>query len=302
MRRFVRLLRRLASPVGRWVDEPADPRRLAVWRIAGHGWMVVYLARRWKLVRRVAGGRRHEWRPVGVARALPAPAPVPAVRAVTAATTAAGVLATAGVAHPLTGPAHAGLALVTLSYRNSWGMVFHNDNLAVLHLLTLAAAPAGDAWSFDALRRGGDVPAPDARYGWPLQLANAVTAAQYLVCGIAKLRSEHGLGWATGAVLRDQVAVDGIRKGLLRPSHDDATKPLLDLVDGHPWLWNVFAATALAVELGAPLALLDRRIGRLWSAAAWSMHVGIRALMRITFRHQLSSVPYVPLWLRPGPT
>ena len=292
-------LRMAAARVGQWVDEPADPRRLAVWRVVGHGWMAWYVARRRKLLRRLSRRRRRDWRPVGVVKLADGPPSAAAVRAITVATTATGVLAAAGLAHPVTAPAHAGLALWTLSYRNSWGMIYHNDNLAVLHLLAPAVAPASDAWSVDAVLRGGRFPAPDARYGWPLQLANALTASVYLLAGVAKLRGELGLGWASGDALRDQVAVDGIRKGLLRPSHDDAARAWVDAVEAQPWLWSVFAVGSLAIELGAPLALLDRRLGRAWSLAAWSMHVGIRQLMRITFRHHLSGTPYAPMLLRP---
>lgn len=49
---------------------------------------------------------------------------------------------------------------------------------------------------------------------------------------------------------------------------------------------------SLALELGVPVALLSRRQGRRWSLAAWSLHIGILAMMRIRFRYQLSGVAY----------
>jgi len=54
------------------------------------------------------------------------------------------------------------------------------------------------------------------------------------------------------------------------------------------------AVGSLAAELGAPLALADRRVLRLWSVGAFAMHWGIYAVMGITFRHQMSGVMYGP--------
>lgn len=45
-----------------------------------------------------------------------------------------------------------------------------------------------------------------------------------------------------------------------------------------------------ALELGAPVALLTRRLGRGWSLTAWSLHMGILVTMRIRFRYQLAGV------------
>lgn len=58
------------------------------------------------------------------------------------------------------------------------------------------------------------------------------------------------------------------------------------------------AGGSLALELLAPAALLDRRLGRAWSVAAFGMHWGIKAVMGITFRHQMSGVMYLPQLLR----
>ena len=37
------------------------------------------------------------------------------------------------------------------TYRSSFGMIFHTENLWVVHVALLATAPAADAWSIDAL-------------------------------------------------------------------------------------------------------------------------------------------------------
>lgn len=71
---------------------------------------------------------------------------------------------------------------------------------------------------------------------------------------------------------------------------------MIELLDRHRWSWTAFAAGSLALELLAPIALVDRRIGQLWSVAAWSMHVGIKKIMNITFRYHLSGNPYLPFF------
>ena len=40
------------------------------------------------------------------------------------------------------------------------------------------------------------------------------------------------------------------------------------------------------------MALLNRRLGRLWVLAAWQMHWGILAVMKIKFRYQMSGAAY----------
>src|SRR5690606_24095402 len=61
------------------------------------------------------------------------------------------------------------------------------------------------------------------------------------------------------------------------------------------WLWPPLAAGSLAVELGAPLALLHRRVAHAWVAAAWCFHAGVLALMAIAFPYQLAVVAFAPL-------
>lgn len=282
----------------RWLLRPARPQALAAFRIATHAWVLYYLGRRWRLIGRVASGRRRDFRPVGVARGLRSPLPVGVVRATTALTYATTVCAGLGIAHRVTAPLNAALVWWTLTYRNSWSMIFHNDNLLVLHVAVLGLAPAADAWSVDAAvarRRGLPAAEPSWQYGWPLQLANAITTSTYLLAGVAKVAGPLGLGWASGEHLRSQVAVDHVRKAVLRPASTSGQAEILAVLERHRWLWPLFATSSLALELGAPLALVHPTLGRLWALGAWGMHVGIRAIMGITFRHQLSGVPYIPL-------
>jgi len=227
--------------------------------------------------------------PVGPVRALSRPLPPAVADALVTAELVATTAFTLGVRHRVTGPLHAALLLWTLSYRNSWSMVFHNDNTLVLHTLVTGLSPAADALSVDALLRPGS-PAPHWRYGFPATVSSAVSAvsAAYLVAGLAKVRGPLGWGWASGDALRSQVAADGLRKELLGSS----AAPLGVRLYRYTGLWRTMAVGSLAVELGAPLALLDRRLGRAWAGAAFGMHWGIKAVMGITFRYHLSGAAY----------
>jgi len=285
-----------------WFFRPSSPRAIAVVRIVTNGWTLWYLAKRWRLITRTASGSPRDFDPVGIARPLRRPLPPRVIAATTAANYTTLALAGLGVAHRITGPLNAALTWWTLTYRNSWSMVFHNDNLAVLHLTALGVAPSADALSVDALVRHRfrtATPQPSWQYGWPLQTINAVTAGVYLVCGLAKLTGPLGRQWATGQHLRSQVAVDGIRKAALRPDADRKASPFVEFIERRPWMWNVFAAGSLAAELGAPIALVHPRLGRAWSIGAWGMHAGIKATMQITFRYQLSGIAYTAFALAP---
>jgi hypothetical protein len=55
------------------------------------------------------------------------------------------------------------------------------------------------------------------------------------------------------------------------------------------------ALVSCLVELGAPAALLGRRVRRVWIVAAWTFHVGVVVLMAITFFYPLSGVAYASM-------
>ena len=118
--------------------------------------------------------------PVGPARVLSRPLPTRVADALTDATVLSTALFTLGGGHRLTGPLHSALLTATLSYRNSWSMIYHVDNALVAHTLLLAASPAADAVSLDALRTRNH-PGPHPRYGWALHLMNTSSTLAYLL-------------------------------------------------------------------------------------------------------------------------
>lgn len=274
------------TALGRWWFAPAPAERLAALRIAIGGFAVVWTVGRLGEVLALAHLPASQLAPVGVVRVLSQPLPAAAVIAIAVATIALLGAMTAGAWFRVTAPLAALGLLWTMSYRNSWGMVFHTENLLVLHVLALACTPAADAWSLGGARDR----TPAAGYGWAVKLLAAITCATYLLAGIAKLRLA-GLDWLAGDQLRNQIAIDNLRKALL----GSATAPLARPLILHPGALAGLAVATLAIELGAPLALLGRRIARVWLWGAWGFHVGVVLAMNVWFPYPLVGVAFLPL-------
>jgi hypothetical protein len=209
----------------------------------------------------------------------------------------AGVASLLGWRFRVTGPLFALGLLLTTSYRNSWGMVFHTENLLVMHALILAILPASDAWSLDARRGRPEVdtadpaPGPSPRYGWGLMLMSTVTVLAYLIAGVAKLENA-GQAWLAGEVLLSHVAWDNLRKVELGDIHS----PLGALLSAYPAVFAPLAWASMVLELGAPLALFGRRVARVWALGMWAFHLGVLAIMAILFPYPLSGVGYASLF------
>jgi len=169
----------------------------------------------------------------------------------------------------------AALGLVfVFSYRSAWGQIFHTENLMVLHIAALALAPVD---------RDGD-------HDWWVRLLAALTVLTYLMAGIAKLRLA-GFAWLDGDQLRNQIAIDNLRKALLGAGTAPLAMPLL----AHPsWFAPVSVAT-LVVELAAPIALVGKRFAVAWITLAWAFHVGVLLLMWIVFPYPLLGFAFLPL-------
>lgn len=270
----------------RWWLSPMPAERLASLRILVGLFALGYVLARFGHLVSYGSFSAGAFRPIGVVALLPRPLPAPVVVAIAAACVAAGVLFVVGLRFRWTGPAFAALLLWTLTYRNSWGMIFHTENLLVLHVIVLAFTPAADAFSVDA-RRAAIVREPGARYGWPVRLLCIIAVVTYVLAGIAKLRFG-GTGWIDGEVLRAYVATDNLRKILLGSGHSPLAVPVL----AYPGAFSVLAAMTLAVELGSPLALLGRRAAAVWVTAAIAFHWGVLALMVIAFPYPMSGVGF----------
>ncbi|HWM88934.1 MAG TPA: HTTM domain-containing protein [Kofleriaceae bacterium] len=279
------LLARLADRT--WVATPAE--RLAAVRLLVGLFVQVYFALRLPHMLTYVGFPARQFEPIGVLWLLESPPPAALVIALGAATWLSGLGFLLGWRFRVTGPLHALLLLASLTYCNSWGQIFHTENMTVIYVLVLAVTRAADAYSLDARRRG--VPAPHGRYGWPLALLMVVAVACYFIAGVAKVRWG-GSGWAGGEVLRHTIAADSMRKVVLGSQHS----PVAELLLGQVWLFRGLAVLTLVVELGAPLALLGRRIALVWVVAVLGFHFGVFALMAILFPFPMTGVAFAPFF------
>jgi len=267
-----------------WLAPTMPARRLAVVRIAVGVFACVWLAAIAIDLLARAGFDPSRFRPEGLAAWTGRVEPG-VVAVVLVATIALGIAWVLGVGWRVVGPAFAlGLAWL-LSYRNSWGHLSHGEHLLVLQVAVLSLAPAADA-----IRLRGRAPEPPdgPRYGWPLRLLVLVTISTYAIAGLAKLRGG-GWAWLSGETVRLHVAHEALRVGLV----GGIVSPLATWLVPHAWIFAVAAWGTIAIELGAPVALLEGRVRTVWICGAWGMHLGIAVVMGIVFAYPISGVAFV---------
>jgi hypothetical protein len=290
--------------------------RLAALRLVIGTTALVFLWTRIRQYASIAGTSADLFDPVGPVVLLSGPIPPPIYEAIMIGAVVAGLAFVLGVQFRWTGPLFAALLLWIVSYRNSWSMIYHVDNLLVMHVLVLGLTRSADALSVDSLggrsRAGvwrrvvaeahGLIRPPPARAGWhweygyPVRLLCAVTVAVYVLSATAKLVGPFGLSWALGEGLRSQVGFDALRKELL----EGGTSPFAYVVFNNLALAATLGIGTIVVEAGAIAALFDVRIGRVWAALAYGFHVGISFVMGIVFWYQLIGVAFTPFWIGEG--
>jgi hypothetical protein len=279
------------SRLDAWMFWPMPALRLATLRVLVGAYCVAYLLIRARALCDFARMSASRFEPVGAAQLLSGPLPHALVWLLWAACVVLAMGFTLGYRFKVVGPAFALLFTWVTSYRNSWGMIFHNENLTLLHVWVLAVSPAGEALT----RTAGSPPqSSDAgRFGWPIRLLCIVTVCTYWLAGMAKLRLS-GVDWIEGDVLRAHIAADTVRKQLIGSVHSALGLWLVR----YRWPFELLSPLTLLVELGAPLALLGRRIALPWVAAVWAFHTGVALLMAIAFPYPMSGVALAP-FLRP---
>ena len=278
------VLRRLDS----WLWPSAPPERLAIFRILTGLFTVGYLAVRLPVFLALAHRERSSFDPIGVLWFLRTPLPAAAVTGLAFVAVVLGIAYTAGVAFRLVGPVFAVVLLVLTTYRSSWGQLLWFEDLAVLHVLIVGFAPSADAF---AVRRGPAARRDSQAYGAPVRLAAAVTVATYLLSGVAKLRLG-GLGWMSADTLRNHIAYSAARLEVL----GGTASPLAAWLVAHTSFLAPLAVGTVALEVGAPMALLGGRIRTGWVVATWLLHTGIAMTLLVVFPYPLCGVAFAPFF------
>jgi hypothetical protein len=286
-------MRRWLEAVDRFYYAPAPPERLAAVRLLVGSFAVIYLLATAPKFLAVSRFSPQDFAPVGPLAWLHGPFPASVISVALVLCVLTGIAFTLGLAYSLSAPAFALLLLFVTTYRSSWGMKFHTENLLTLHVLLLAAAPAASSWSWPR-RRGQQIepsaPQAHGRYGWALRAMSLVTVITYVLAGIAKWRNG-GWDWLSGELLREHIAYDVVRKIELGSIHSPLGAAMVEAA----WTFPLLGWFTMAVELLAPLALLGGRPARIWVALAWSFHVGVLLTMAISFAYPLSLVAYATL-------
>lgn len=275
-----------------WFDT-APAERLAAFRIVLGAFSLGYLFPRIGMYRQIARQGADLFEPVGLFGSFSVPMNPTMFDVLLFLTLAANIAFLLGWHFRQIGPLFGTFLLALLCYRNSWSMIFHNDNVLVWHALVVGLSPASDAYSLDARRRGrvGSLLLGSSarwQYGWTLKLLMVIATTPYLLSGIAKLAGPAGLDWMTGEIMRDQVATDALRKIVLGTNSSDMIFGLYNL----PWLFSGFALMTMLVELGAPFTLIKPKIAMVWAVMTILMHIGILMIMDITFRYQLTGAMF----------
>ncbi len=267
---------------------PGSARRLATLRILVGAYATIYSIARLPYLLDLSALEDERFIGTGFLTVLDGPPPAAFILSVGLVAIGACAATTVGWRHRFTGPIAAIALLATTTYGNSWGQVFHTENLMWLHVLVLAVVPAADALAMDRPR--SRMPDVDERYGWPVKLMVALTVVTYVAAGVAKLRIG-GWAWIDGDALRNQIAFDNLRKVRL----DDIHSPFGAWLLQFGWLWPPAALFTVIVELGAPVAFVRNRLRYAWVAAAWLFHVGIVATMAIVFPYHLAGIAYAAI-------
>ncbi|HTN81201.1 MAG TPA: HTTM domain-containing protein [Acidimicrobiales bacterium] len=291
------------SAFERWYLRSAPPERLAMLRILVGAFAFVYAVIRVPDLWTYSDFSASRFRPVGITGLLDGPLSPSVWHGLLLLTVLLNAAFLVGWRYKVVAPLTAVVLLFVTTYHDSFGQLFHTENLMVLYVVVLAVVPAADALSLDRRRadaRGTAVPAAGPQYGWPAVLMSVLCVVTYMLAGWAKV-ANGGWGWVHGDVLRNQIAFDNVRKGVLGDPYSGVGVFLVR----HGWVFGPIAIAALVIELGAPVALLGKRWRNAWVIGAWLFHAGTVMVMYITFPFPLSLVAFapffeveqIPLWL-----
>lgn len=289
---------------------PLSPDRLSIFRILVGIYAFYLLSGRYvsQLVNNNSSGQKplYLFDQVGIINFIDRPIDPEVFKLILLAAFIFNILFILGLLYRISGPVFALLFLFLISYSHSWSMIYHSRNIAVLHCLVLGFTLSADSISLDSLIKKkiprklkphllfGNIRnnSPAWEYGWPIMLINSMTVICYFLAGIAKIMGPVGIYWVLGESVRSQVAVDAIRKEFLAMG----AQPLSYLLYNSVYIFTAIGISSIVLELGAPLAVINRRIGYIWSLMTLGMHWGIYFIMGITFRYQMAGIIFLPFF------
>jgi predicted DCC family thiol-disulfide oxidoreductase YuxK len=284
-------MKRLLQSLEQFWFSPMPAERLAILRLGSGGFSLWYLLSRYALISSTVQSDSSNFEPVGLAFWLTEPLPYAVFMGIYWATIALNIAYLLGWKFRFSGPFFAIASLFVFSYRYSWSMIYHDNIAVVLQVWVIAFAPAAAALSMDAYRKK-ETATPHWHYGWPIRLLCAATLATYFLSGLAKVYGDLAWAWVDGSAMRSQVAVDALRKDVF----GGEMNPFFEYLYPNTSLFLLMGLGTMVLELGAPLAILNRRLGMIWAGFTWLLHIGIYFVMGITFRYQMSGLIFLPFF------
>ena len=172
-----------------------------------------------------------------------------------------------------------------IAYLYSFGDFHHPEAIMMITLTVLAFSPAGEALSFDGIKRQFAEIAAKHRFEsrplldrqseyarWPLLLIQWIYVLMYLSCVISKLHNA-GLAWMNGQTLQYYLMEDGLRwnklLGILLSQHHTIVQFL-------SWLTVLFEGTFF-------LAVLVPSVAWIYVLIGLGLHLGIYITMDAAF-------------------
>ena len=182
----------------RWYFREAPPQRLAMIRILVGTFATVYAAVRVTDLWAYAEFSDSRFRPVGVAGLLDGPLSPGVWHALLVLNVVLCTAFTIGWRYKVVAPISALVLLFVMTYHDSFGQLFHTENLMVLYVIVLAVVPAADVLSLDRRRaaiRDVEVPTAGPQYGWPAVLLSVLCVMTYMLGGVGEdLERRMGMG------------------------------------------------------------------------------------------------------------
>jgi len=163
-----------------------------------------------------------------------------------------------------------GLYLIGLGY--NFGHLDHAMALAGIVLIMLPFSSCGKVWSLDRLlaqKRGNFLPTLSGHEArWPIQFVRVALSLVLFSAGLNKLRTS-GLDWITTDTFQNYLFMRETPIGLR--------------VAQWPLLCHFMAGFAVTTEFFHPLALVSKKLARVWVPAGLAVFTGIYLTMDIHF-------------------